>query len=117
MCPQYDEVDPSNFINSVSREKLNNLLLNHAESLPGVDILFGYKLSMVDRAGTVHLENDPTKMRGVNTYNDYTPASLQIKPLLVREQQHTAHSTWHTAHCSQQSIVLVAALHDTSHCP
>ena len=30
----YDEVDPTNFINSVSREGLNNLLLDEAEKSP-----------------------------------------------------------------------------------
>ena len=47
----YDEVDPGNFINSVSREGLNNLLLDEAEKSPRCELFFGHKLAHVDRGG------------------------------------------------------------------
>ena len=82
----YDEVDPSNFINSVSREGLNNLLLDEAEKSPRCELFFGHKLAHVDREGIMHLENDKTRIpqakQALGTYNDYTPASVRVKPTL-----------------------------------
>ena len=83
----YDEVDPGNFINSVSREGLNNLLLDEAEKSPRCELFFGHKLAHVDRSGVVHLENDksriPQAKQALGTYNDYVPASVRVKPTLA----------------------------------
>ena len=102
----YDEVDDSNYINSVSREELNNLLLNKAEAA-GVDVRFGLRMSCYDKDGVVHFERDEedgegdgegegegegkaaakekgsARLRGLATYNDYTPGSIRVKPRLL----------------------------------
>jgi kynurenine 3-monooxygenase len=84
----YDEVDANNFINSVSRERLNNLLIETAEKHPNCEVRFGHKLMHIDRAGVVHFENDPAKLtKGAPirpcTYNDYEAQRIQVKPILV----------------------------------
>ena len=83
----YDEIDPTNFINSVSRERLNNLLINEAEKNANCEIRFGYKLTHIDRNGVAHFENDEEKLSTrtaqQSTYNDYLPGKYQIKPTLI----------------------------------
>ena len=81
----YDEVDPSNCIYSVSREGLNTLLMDEAEAHPNVTIFFSHKLSHIDRNLVVNFETDPSKMQvpGLNTYNDYTPATVRVRARLV----------------------------------
>eukprot|EP00941_MAST-03F_sp_MAST-3F-sp1_P004433 g4433.t1 len=79
----YDEVDSENAIYSVSRLELNNILLKAAEALPNVEIIFGAQLSWISRDHVVHIETSAGKRQGLNTYNDYQPATCQIKPKLI----------------------------------
>ena len=81
----YDEVDESNCIYSVSREGLNTLLMNEAEAHPNVSVQFSHKLCHIDRDLVVNFETDPSKMQvpGLNTYNDYTPATVRVRARLV----------------------------------
>jgi kynurenine 3-monooxygenase len=84
----YDEIDDSNFINSVSRERLNNLLIAEASKHPKCQICFEHKLTHVDRAGVAHFENSTHVMANAGrsrpcTYNDYNPGSVQVKPTLI----------------------------------
>lgn len=46
---KYDEIDSNNYINSVSREDLNKLLLDALEEIPNVTLLFNCKLERVER--------------------------------------------------------------------
>ena len=46
----YDEIDRSNYINSISREHLNALLLEELEG-EGVKVMFGSPLVRIDKAG------------------------------------------------------------------
>ena len=56
----YDEVDPSNFINSISRERINNLLITTSEALPNVEIFFGHRLTQITPDGGAVFESNGT---------------------------------------------------------
>mmetsp|Transcript_21906 Transcript_21906/g.26648 ORF Transcript_21906/g.26648 Transcript_21906/m.26648 type:complete len:491 (-) Transcript_21906:1338-2810(-) len=78
----YDEVDPGNFINSISREELNELLLKTCEK-EKVQIIFNHKLMSIDKNGTAHFTTATNSGSLSHTYNDYAPGSVQIKPRLL----------------------------------
>lgn len=80
----YDATDSSNAIYSVSRELLNNLLLDSAENLNGVTVHFGFKLTHIDRGGILHFADARcTPNSNPATYNDYDVGDVQIKPRLT----------------------------------
>lgn len=79
----YDETDGSNFIHSVGREHLNKLLVNKAREFDGVQVIFGMRLTHVDRNGVAHFEDRTDMMTSSNSYNDYSQGRYRIKPKLV----------------------------------
>eukprot|EP00466_Bigelowiella_natans_P006145 jgi/Bigna1/82709/fgenesh1_pg.96_\ len=78
----YDENDPSNCIYSISRELLNNFLLQLLEANPKVKVRFQHKLMHIDRKGVAHFDNKSSG-ESVNTYNDYSKGSYQLKARLI----------------------------------
>jgi len=78
----YDENDPSNCIYSVSRERLNNLLLERLEAQANVTVLFNRSLTHIDRKGVAHFDTTGSG-ESVNTYNDYRKGAYQIQPRLI----------------------------------
>jgi kynurenine 3-monooxygenase len=76
----YDETDSSNFIHSVGREHLNKLLVNKAREYSGVQVMFGMRLTHVDKEGVAHFEDRAEVMTSLNTYNDFSQGRYRIKP-------------------------------------
>jgi kynurenine 3-monooxygenase len=72
----YDEVDARNYINSISRELLQDLLMQRCER-SGVEVLYGQALTHIDRSGTLHLEPAATLRQGAS-FDDCHAGSRQI---------------------------------------
>jgi kynurenine 3-monooxygenase len=68
----------------VSRENLNNMLLDQAEALDGVTLHFGTKLTHISPDGMLHFvdSTSPTTSRPA-TYNDYTQGDILLNPRLT----------------------------------
>lgn len=71
----YDEVDESNFINSISRELLNNLLLETAVGLHNVKVVYGMKLMHIDKSNVLHFQDT----QSAGSFNDSNSGSFLIE--------------------------------------
>jgi len=77
MFQRYDEVDERNFINSISREALNELLLDAAEKHPSVKVTHGKQLMHVDRKNHLHFLS--TEEMGRGTFDDVHDGDYVIR--------------------------------------
>jgi len=82
MFQPYDETNPKNFINSISREKLNGLLLQACEAA-GIVFCFRHKLMNIDKDGIAHFTRKLCKKNLSQTYNDHGEGEVRIKATLV----------------------------------
>mmetsp|Transcript_14587 Transcript_14587/g.26155 ORF Transcript_14587/g.26155 Transcript_14587/m.26155 type:complete len:479 (-) Transcript_14587:162-1598(-) len=78
---RYDEIDESNYINSISREELNNKLLERAEAHPKIEVLYNKQLAQIDTHNVLHFfDTDKIAKEGFGgTFNDFSKGTFTIE--------------------------------------
>uniref|UniRef100_A0A7S2WFB3 Kynurenine 3-monooxygenase n=1 Tax=Mucochytrium quahogii TaxID=96639 RepID=A0A7S2WFB3_9STRA len=80
---RYDETNSDNFLKSVSRELINDLILEKALADPNIEVVFGKQLLNLDKNLTLHFGQVEDLPRSA-TFNDCQEGTYQIKnPELV----------------------------------